>query len=259
MIFKLVTVLTLFGSVIGCSGSTTEFSSVSKEIFRAARSANGQIGDFHASTVMSNNVDSTPPFPPPQNSIDNQRNYNETSESLSAELNKETQAQSTVSGVETRSIPTSLSKSLPPSSAAPESEYSQNGKTQMQTPAPATQQNSVDDSSISACINSFGIQNQYTNYKVVTISGTNRNNQTIFEDPAAETGSLILLKITLKNVNNSSIKLLNSKSAYCINMQVRNMNAFKFQMACRSKVGIVKMENQNSNNSSFNALPVVCD
>lgn len=122
-----------------------------------------------------------------------------------------------------------------------------------------TNQDRIDTALMGACLDKLKVQNNFASFKVVNIEGTNENNRILYEDPANSEPSLTLLRIVLKNVNSSSIKILNPKSTYCIDMQVKNMNQFKFQVACESKAGFVRLTNKNANKMSTDVIGIQCD
>lgn len=122
-----------------------------------------------------------------------------------------------------------------------------------------TNQDRIDTALMGACLDKLKVQNNFASFKVVNIEGTNENNRVLFEDSANSEPSLTLLRIVLKNVNSSSIKILNPKSTYCIDMQVKNMNQFKFQVACESKAGFVRLTNKNANKMSTDVIGIRCD
>lgn len=126
-------------------------------------------------------------------------------------------------------------------------------------PGSESLQDKLDSGLIGACIEKLKSDENVASFKVVNISGTNRNNSVLFEDPSTSAASLVLLRISLKNVNNSTIQLLNPKSTYCIDMQVKNMNQFKFKIACESKVGFVRLVNKNANKASTEVNAVQCN
>lgn len=120
-------------------------------------------------------------------------------------------------------------------------------------------QDKLDSGLIGACIEKLKSDANVASFKVVNISGTNQNNSVLFEDLSTSAASMVLLRISLKNVNNSTIQLLNPKSTYCIDMQVKNMNQFKFKIACESKVGFVRLVNKNANKASTEVNAVQCN
>ncbi|MEN9826693.1 MAG: hypothetical protein RI953_2438 [Pseudomonadota bacterium] len=126
-------------------------------------------------------------------------------------------------------------------------------------PESPSEADKLDNGIIGACLEKSNSANSFQNYRVVDINSTNQNNNTLYEDPDSSDPSLILLRISLKNVNNSDLKLLNPKSTYCIDMQVKNMNKFRFEIACESKVGFVRLEKKNANNMSTSVVPVSCE
>lgn len=122
-----------------------------------------------------------------------------------------------------------------------------------------TEADKLDDAIMGACLEKLNPGGNFQSYKVVDVDGKNKNNSTLHEDLVTSEASLILLRISLKNVNNSDLKLLNPKSTYCIDMQVKNMNKFRFEIACESKVGFIRLEKKNSNNMSTTVVPVACE
>ncbi|NBW82342.1 hypothetical protein EBR21_11365 [bacterium] len=125
-------------------------------------------------------------------------------------------------------------------------------------PESPSDEDKLDNAIIAGCLEKLNPAINFPSYKVVDINGRNENNNTLYEDQSIDP-SLVLLRISLKNVNHSDLKLLNPKSTYCIDMQVKNMNKFRFEIACESKVGFVRLEKKNSNNMTTSVVSVSCD
>jgi hypothetical protein len=77
----------------------------------------------------------------------------------------------------------------------------------------------------------------------------NANNKLLFSDPASEDTKSLFLKVAFKNVNKSSIELLDPNGLYCVDMKVKNMNKFKFKFHCDAKVVFVNLQSKKSKKS----------
>ena len=77
----------------------------------------------------------------------------------------------------------------------------------------------------------------------------NANNKLLFSDPASEDTKPLFLKVAFKNVNKSSIELLDPNGLYCVDMKVKNMNKFKFKFHCDAKVVFVNLQSKKSKKS----------
>jgi hypothetical protein len=77
----------------------------------------------------------------------------------------------------------------------------------------------------------------------------NANHKMLFSDPASKDTKPLFLKVSLKNVNKSSIELLDPNGLYCVDMKVKNMNKFKFKFHCDAKVVFVNLQSKKSKKS----------
>jgi hypothetical protein len=107
----------------------------------------------------------------------------------------------------------------------------------------------ITEAALTSCRDSLelGTDVKTDSFRNVSVTGKNMNNKSLFSDGASENSKPTFLNVCAKNVNHSTIELLDPKGVYCIDMRVKNMNTFIFKVHCDAKVSFVNLQRKNAN------------
>jgi len=235
-------------SFVGCSSQKTEFASAQSYI-KAVRISGGNVGDFQAPRTMANTIDDDNAEIPAISS-DSEKStevsktqtqvpsspsetQNQSAQNTSQNADAKSSSQQSQEGAAKQSPESNqaVTQTTTPSSEMPPPQNTSNSE--QQKTSQSNKLSELDQKKLSACLEKLNINLSGANTRLVEVGsrGQNLNNQTLFEDVASSPAQIFLVKVFAQNINNSSIKLLNSESTYCIDMQVKNMNNFRFNMA----------------------------
>lgn len=279
MIFKTLSFSALVALSWACSGKQARFGSSTLAALEIARNSDGVTADLDAQAVYGTagveasedgTAEATGETNPVASGETTQEADGEPIEQdagggtdgsegteVSADLKSEASnaALPTATGTAQSGGSKSGSKNVSDSPSHPESKDSKQPKEERNS-EPQHEAPGDKSSLISACLEELDLAATSTgSFSEHTIAGKNKNNRVLFSDKGPDKTPL-LLHIHLKNVNRSSLELLNPERVYCVDMQVKNMNKFKFTFHCDAKIAFVNLKRKNSNKAE--TLRVQC-
>lgn len=245
MFHRLILIALAAGFTASCGGKKAQFSSYKLAELEVSRNSDGETADLDASMIYSSadaqaDIDAVPP------------EEIASDEPLTEPASKENAA--TSQEPSTASAPadgTSSSVSSPqtPSEMETKSDETEGTADHKTSEKPEIKGTSNTDQLIQECKDALSIPDiPNESFVEEMIEDKNRNNQTLYRDDLSNNAPL-LLRVHLKNVNMSTIELLNPSRTYCIDMQVKNMNKFEFKFHCDSKIAFINLKSKNGNNS----------